>query len=531
MNTAELNQRVLIVDDEEVVRDSLRESLCPRKTADPGLESAADALFGGGGAESKAAAPFAFEIAEAVSGRQAIEAVRASLADDKPFAVIFMDMRMPGLDGLETVQEIRRLDGRAEIVFVTAYSDHSIEEVVDRAGPGVAYYCKPFAPDEIRQVAIKAAFDWNRNRDLEKLIGLVSDLRSHESRTRVLLASILDQIGAIVGVKSAVMLQRGDDGVLRAEIATGDFLDEAAAGRAVAALQALLARADVFPAHLPDDGLMVFRLGGDHFVALPEPARPLRADKLYLLALFLEAAASSLKNSRLQEEAQEKERVYALGQALGGIVHDLRNPIGAVLSLAELEALRLEDGDVAGAAEICNYIRAAGSDAMDLLEDLLDFTRNREPLMEDVAVPDLLAQVGQKAPSVLRGFTGSWRIETPAPCAISAQPKKLLRVFLNLLKNAAEALEDAGTPGAEIVLSAEPDGEGIVFRVTDNGPGIPPEVRGNLFRPFFTSGKAQGTGLGLAIVKRLIEAHGSAPEVASEPGRTSFSFRLPLKKA
>lgn len=531
MNTAQLNQRVLIVDDEEVVRDSLRESLCPRRTADPGLESAADALFGGGAAASKATALFAFEIAEAVSGRQAIDAVRASLAENKPFAVIFMDMRMPGLDGLETVQEIRRLDSRAEIVFVTAYSDHSIEEVVGRAGPGVAYYCKPFAPDEIRQVAIKATFDWNRNRDLEKLIGQVSELRSHESRTRALLASILDQICAIVGAGSAALLSRGAGGALRTEIATGQFLDEAAAGRALAALGSCLADAAAFPLNLADEGLIVFLLGGEHVVVLPEPPRPLRADKLYLLALFLESAASSLKNSRLQEEAQEKERVYALGQALGGIIHDLRNPIGAVVSFAELEALRLQDGDIAGAAEICNYIRVAGSDAMDLLEDLLDFTRSREPQMEDVAVPDLLAQVERKAPSVLRGFSGSWRIETPAPCAISAQPKKLLRVFLNLLKNAAEALEDAGTPGAEIVVTAEPDGDAIVFLVTDNGPGIPPEVMANLFRPFFTSGKAHGTGLGLAIVKRIIEAHGSAPEVASEPGRTQFSFRLPLKKA
>lgn len=529
MNTSQLNQRVLIVDDEEVVRDSLRESLCHRKMSDTGLDAAADALFGEAPTIQKSSAPFSFEVTEASNGHQALDIVRAAAASNNPFAVIFMDMRMPGMDGLETVQEIRRIDHRAEIVFVTAYSDHSIEEIVDRAGPGVGYYCKPFAPDEIRQVAIKATYDWNHNRDLEKLIGLVAGLRTNESQTRVLLVNILSQISAIIGANSALIARRISPGSFRVEVATGRFLDEKSAAETIEKLSPRLAKDSVFPIVIPGDHLIVFHLDSNHFVALLETGRPLRADKLYLLTLFLETAGSSLENARLQGEASEKERLYTLGHALGGIVHDLRNPVGAVLTLAELQTASLAAGNLKAATEECGMIHAAGNDAMDLLEDLLDFTRGQEAAMEDVSVPALLDQAERRAKTIFEGRSLACKILKPAPCTISAQPKKLIRVLLNLLKNAAEALEASRMPGAEILLSAERDGPDIVFRVTDNGPGIPPAVMENLFRPFFTSGKAHGTGLGLAIVRQIVEAHGSRPEVESAPGKTVFSFRLPLK--
>ncbi len=527
MSIAKSNQRVLIVDDEEVVRDSLRESLRPQLLSDPGLDKAAGALFGEVVSPRGSQIPFSFEIQEAVNGAQALERVREATASGVPFAVIFMDMRMPGMDGLETVQEIRRVDPRTEIVFVTAYSDHSIEEVIERAGPNVGYYCKPFAPDEIRQVAIKATFDWNRNRDLENLIAMVSGLRTSESQLQALLHNILHQITAIIGTGSVLIARRLLAGGLAVEMATGSFLDELSANSAIEKLTSQIATGTTFPLYLPDERLIVFCLDGNHFVAVLEGGSSIKADKLYLLTLFLETAGASLENSRLHLEVAEKERLSALGQALGGIVHDLRNPIGAVQTSAELQAESLARGDLAESSELCAMIQAAGCDAMDLLEDLLDFTRGHGGKLEIVDVEVLMELVKERALSIMGNFPIAWHVETLATGNIKAEPKKLLRVLLNLLKNAAEAVSDAGTPNGQVVVSITVNGGDILFSVTDNGPGIPLEIQENLFRPFFTQGKAHGTGLGLAIVDQILQAHGTKAEVQSHPGHTTFSFRLP----
>jgi len=527
MSLSLLNQRVLIVDDEEVVRDSLRESLVPQLLTDPGLDDAAGALFGETSTPRGSQTPFTFEIQEAANGAQALERVRVATNTGQPFAVIFMDMRMPGMDGLATVQEIRHIDPRAEIVFVTAYSDHSIEELVERAGPNVGYYCKPFAPDEIRQVAIKAAFDWNRNRDLEKLITMVAGLRASESQMHVLLANILHQISAIMGAGSVLIARRLDAGELSIALATGRFLDVQAAADAIRTLRLRLIPETTFPLYLLDERLIIFHLNENHFVALLENGASLKSDKLYLLTLFLETAGASLENSRLQREVAEKEHLFVLGQALSGIVHDLRNPVGAMQSIAELQKGSLEKNDIPEATELCNLIQSSSHDAMDLLEDLLDFTRGQRGEPEPVSVPLLLQQVKEKAGTVLKPYPVTWRFEIPSDGTILAEPKKLLRVFLNLLKNSAEAVAGSGQPGGEVVLSAEAVGGEWVFAVTDNGPGIPAEALGNIFRPFFTSGKDHGTGLGLAIVKQILESHNTRPEVVTKPGCTTFSFRLP----
>ena len=527
MSIAKLNQRVLVVDDEEVVRDSLRESLRPQLLSDPALDEAAGALFGELVSPRGSQIPFSFEIQEAANGAQALERVREATASGLPFAVIFMDMRMPGMDGLETVQEIRRIDPRTEIVFVTAYSDHSIEEVVERAGPNVGYYCKPFAPDEIRQVAIKATFDWNRNRDLENLIAMVSGLRTSESQLHALLHNILHQITSIIGSASVLIARRLPTGGLATEMATGTFLDEHSASSAVQKLTSQITVETSFPLYLPDERLIVFCLDGNHFVAVFEGGSSLKADKLYLLTLFLETAGASLENSRLHLEVAEKERLSALGQALSGIVHDLRNPIGAVQSSAELQADSLARGDLAEASELCAMIQSAGCDAMDLLEDLLDFTRGHGSKLESVDVAVLMEQVQERAGSIMANLPVAWQFETSVSGNIQAEPKKLLRVLLNLLKNAAEAVIDAGTPNGQVVISTTADGADILFSVTDNGPGIPSEAQENLFRPFFTQGKAHGTGLGLAIVDQILKAHGTKAKVQSQPGHTTFSFRLP----
>jgi two-component system NtrC family sensor kinase len=101
------------------------------------------------------------------------------------------------------------------------------------------------------------------------------------------------------------------------------------------------------------------------------------------------------------------------------------------------------------------------------------------------------------------------------------------QVFLNLLKNAAEALEDRG---GSVALSAVVDGAWVVVRVRDDGPGVAPELHAKLFEPFYSTKEAgRGTGLGLSISRRILSDHGGSIEVESAPGQgTTFTVRLPV---
>ncbi len=89
---------------------------------------------------------------------EGLELVKKSVAAGSPYAVIFLDMRMPGWDGMETAEQIRKFDTKAEIIFVTAFSDNSIDDIVAKAGQNVGYHCKPYASEEITQLATKAVY-------------------------------------------------------------------------------------------------------------------------------------------------------------------------------------------------------------------------------------------------------------------------------------------------------------------------------------------------------------------------------------
>lgn len=525
---AQLNARVLVVDDDPVVRESFRTALGAREGDDHALRTAASVLFD----EAPVAPPptdaghgvdFALDVA--TSGAEGVAQARAAAEAGAPYAVIFCDVRMPGMDGVEAVEKIRGFDPRAEVVFVTAYSDHSVAHIADRAGDNVGYFVKPFLPDEMRQLATKLVLEWNRAREIESLVRAMATLRGERADVQRLLEHLLRQVCLWLDTDSAALLRRSPEGRFRFDLGVGDLRAPESVREVAARLDGVVAGSPgrPGPSTLPDGTVVLPIHEFGVAIALGGRAR-LTADRRFLLEVFLENAALALHNSEVTARLGEAERLAVVGRALGFVLHDVRNPVGTAQMLVRL--LRTAPRDAAATAETLGHVEFELQRAVDLIGDTLALCRGQLDLRPRAL--DLAA--------VLRDPRAPWRtllehrgVRASVACSDAvpayADRARLDRALANLVTNAAEAV--AGRPDPAVEVGARRTEGGAEVWVADEGEGVPPTLLPMLFHPFATSGKEGGTGFGLAIVRQVAEAHGGRVTHARDGGRTRFTVFLP----
>jgi two-component system nitrogen regulation sensor histidine kinase GlnL len=216
------------------------------------------------------------------------------------------------------------------------------------------------------------------------------------------------------------------------------------------------------------------------------------------------------------------------------LAHEIKNPLSGIRGAAQLLESSVNDDDRTLTRLICDE-----ADRIVKLVDRMEVFSDERPIeREPVNIHVVLDHVRRLA---LSGFARSIRISDeydPSLPPVFANRDQLVQVFLNLVKNAAEAI--GGMPDGEIVLTTAfkpgmrlsvPGNANKVtlpleFCVRDNGPGVPDELLPHLFDPFVTT-KANGTGLGLALVAKIIGDHGGVIECESQPGKTVFRVLLP----
>jgi diguanylate cyclase (GGDEF)-like protein len=153
------NRRVLIVDDNEAIHEDYRRVLCPA-AADAELNSLEAALFGGGSVQTSEQ----FELTHAYQGQEALKLLRNGLEAGRPFAVAFVDMRMPpGWDGVETIEQLWKCDPNVQMVICSAHSDYRMADITARLGRSdqLLFLRKPFHPDEVQQLAMALSQKWD----------------------------------------------------------------------------------------------------------------------------------------------------------------------------------------------------------------------------------------------------------------------------------------------------------------------------------------------------------------------------------
>jgi len=519
---SEINTSVLVIDDEEMVRDNIEDILIPNNQSEDqeDIDNAFDILFGNIKPLLITRTPCipVFTVDKASNGMDGVKKVQKAIENGTPYAVIFLDMRMPGWNGLETAIEIRKLDVKAEIIFITAYSDRSIDEIVEQAGQNVGYHCKPYAPEEIIQLATKAVTDYNKLRNLEKLIESISCIALNKNQLNSLLKNILEQLALSLDTNVALIGKLDKDLHYEKVLSIGALEEKVNIDELAARVKTAKIKMDEV---IQLDELVLARIDNYYVFALLEKQEKLKTEKMYLLKLFVQNAAQAIRNAELNEKLIQKEKLSAVGQVIGMVMHDLRTPIKNIKFITDMMR---EDGEE---SDLIDLIDQSAEQASGIFEDFLDFIKEIPVQKKPVDLTKITAQVIEQN----KGRDG-WEdivISTSIPenVSVPGDESKLRRVISNLVNNATDILHDHKIQNAEIGIAAVVNGKDLVLTISDNGPGIPPEILSTLFEPFVTKDKNNGTGLGLAIVKQYVDAH-HGKITATNNGGAVFTITLPL---
>jgi signal transduction histidine kinase len=240
---------------------------------------------------------------------------------------------------------------------------------------------------------------------------------------------------------------------------------------------------------------------------------------------------------QLEERERLRDRLAALGEMAAAIAHEVKNPLAGIEVMAGILKRQLPESPDAQTT-LADIIKEAKM-ANVIVQEVLAFVRPLRLQVEDVAVADVVRDAITMAEN--HPQKGQIQISVGVPESlrpIQGDSHQLRQIFTNFLTNAFEAMNGTGTiaitavaiEGEEESTTAEQmPGPMVLITITDDGPGIPPEVMDRIFSPFFTT-KPQGSGLGLAIVRKIVDAHDGRIDVGERPGGgTIFRVTLPVR--
>jgi len=537
--------RVIIIDDTPAIHEDFRKVFA-RPTAEvDSLDATATAIFDVRPEETAPSTEFSLD--SALQGQEGAELVQSALAAGRPYALAFVDMRMPpGWDGLETIQRLWKIDRRLQIVLCTAHSDHSwhkIHSVLGRSDSLIVLK-KPFDQIEARQLAHALAEKWwlarENERRLAEMDALVQERtralrvaedrfsRAFEANPAAQAVFALDPF-EVLEVNSAFVKQFGFSlAQLRGETpeSFGRGLDPT---RWRGLIGRLIAGGQV------DEHAYSFERSPGDVRELKCSARLVeiggRACSIWMIRDVTE-------HLRLEQQFRQAQKMDAVGQLAAGIAHDFNNLLTVIQTYTGLILADTSGGPPP--REELQSVLDASNRAAALTRQLLVFSRRQitkpEPLNMAAAFQSIRALLERLLPERIKL---EWKVSDTLP-AVLADVTNLEQVIMNLVINARDATVQHGVITVTLTTAHLTDsdrprhprsraGTFVVLSVGDTGGGMTPEVMARIFEPFFTTKESgKGTGLGLSTVYGIVEQHQGWIEVASVVGQgTTFLVYLP----
>jgi signal transduction histidine kinase len=227
---------------------------------------------------------------------------------------------------------------------------------------------------------------------------------------------------------------------------------------------------------------------------------------------------------KIGRELQTADRLAAISRISGGVAHEVKNPLNAILLHVEVARAKLAHGDT----EIAPQMEIISREILRLdrvVKTFLDFTRPVELNLRNVPVQELVSEIGDLARPQAAAAQIQIDVQQEAEGVEVRVDRDLLKqAVLNVVVNAMQAMPEGG----RLRFESSANEETAEIRVSDTGSGIPPELREKIFRLYFTTRK-EGSGIGLAMTFRIVQLHDGTIDFTSEAGKgTTFSIRLPI---
>jgi signal transduction histidine kinase len=227
---------------------------------------------------------------------------------------------------------------------------------------------------------------------------------------------------------------------------------------------------------------------------------------------------------QIGRQLQIADRLAAISRISGGVAHEVKNPLNAILLHVEVARARLKQGE----ADVTPQMEVISREILRLdrvVKTFLDFTRPVELNYRVVPLRDVIREIEELTRPQAEAARIHMVVE-PDPDGVEVRVDRDMfkQAFLNVVINAIQSMKDGG----ELRLECSSLGDTAEIRIADTGAGIPPELREKIFRLYFTT-KQGGSGIGLAMTFRIVQLHDGTIDFSSEPGKgTTFVIRLPI---
>jgi signal transduction histidine kinase/FixJ family two-component response regulator len=488
-----------------------------------------------------------------------------ALLEQERIDLLLVDIRMPGMDGFQVIDQARRRQPDLAVVIMTGFGTVEMAiQALQRGADGLIL--KPFDGAELVQ-SVKHALQENQNkRDISRLQALrplfnITETLFAETDPERLQDLLLDAVCGQLHCPQAAIYHRemGEDR-LRLVAGRGESLEK----EEDYSNGGIIGRADVLGTPLwvnregpgdPDLQGALGELGFGSVMCVPLPLKDgsnvfwaaraidqpaFRASDLEMFVILARQATVALENARLHaelhayirqvEESQraliQAEKMATVGRLTASIAHEINNPLQAVQN-----CLHLTDRRELAAPDRQKYLALAQSELerlMHTVQRMLEFYRPGAVDRKPIDVNDVVNRLLVLVESQLKDHR--IRVKTklaPRLPKVLVVKDQIQQVFLNLTLNAMEAMPDGG----ELYISTLATKRAVDVTFEDNGPGIPEEDRERVFEPFVST-KTSGTGLGLAVSYGIIAAHGGSLELVPGQERGAcFRVTLPIQES
>jgi two-component system cell cycle sensor histidine kinase/response regulator CckA len=571
------NNRILIVDDNESIHDDFRKILLSSKTIEENeYKNLELELFGNTNNATMVTTNLDYQIDFVFQGEQALELVEKAERQNKPYALIFMDVRMPpGWDGIETISKIWERFPNIEIVICSAYSDYSWDKIISKLGTNdrLLFLKKPFDAVEVQQMALALVKKWNL---AEKGKHYVDDLeREVAKRTKQLKSMVQELINSRDKLKQEIFIRRQAelalasekenlivtlrsirDAVITIDIdGTINLVNKVAEDLLGMDINGLIGRPLRDVLHLVSEKSKeklivcmehtlqkgrIIEIEDERSILITKDKKEILIsiscsqiiDKNNKISGIVVVIRDVSEKQKIEEELLKAKKLDSVSTFAGGIASDFNNIITGIIGNISMARQELSDGEKV--VKCLDTAEQAALRASKLSQQLITFSRGGVPVKEDVFLQEIIADLVY---FVSVGSNIKYKIALKDDLIpVSIDREQISQVFNNLILNAINSFKDGGTitiaaENAEINSSSHlPLNNGTYLKISikDEGCGIPPENIENIFDPYFTTKEEGNGGLGLATTYSIIKKHDGYITVDSEVGKGStFTFYLP----